>query len=353
MLIVRCDWTFHTFLFPTCSCYVDDVYETLLLVFNFLGRKSIKMDNPYNTTSVLVLNRFDLPPEAVFPAFLFATLSYMIIIFCNLVLILTIVLSKSLHQPMYLFLLNLPINDLMGASALFLQVIKEILTNSKTMEYSACVAQAFFIHIYAGGTVFTLTVMAYDRYIAICCPLKYNAVMTNAHLMRIITIMWITSLVITGVLFFLLLRLPRCRSELVNPYCDNPSLLSLVCANTTINNIFGLSVVALSQIIANGMILYTYLQILVACFRSNRSDTKAKALQTCATHLTVFLLLECLGLFTIISYRIKQISPPLRRFIGVSTLIFPPALNPIIYGLRTKEIREKAVHFFRNKIIPS
>ncbi|XP_044210499.1 olfactory receptor 52D1-like [Thunnus albacares] len=299
------------------------------------------MDNLYNTSSVLVLNGFNLSSESVFPAFLFATLSYMIILFCNLILILTIVLNKCLHQPMYLILLNLPVNDLIGSSALFPQVIKEILTNSKTMQYSTCVAQAFFIHIYAAGTVFILSAMAYDRYIAICCPLKYNTVMTNAHIMRIITIVWMSSLIMIGVLFFLLLRLPRCRSVMTHTYCDNPSLLTLVCADTTINNIYGLFLVALSQVISNGTVLYTYLQILVACFRSKRSDTKAKALQTCATHLIVFLLLECLGLFTIISYRIKNISPHLRRFIGLSTLIFPPTLNPIIYGLKTKEIRER------------
>ncbi|XP_042372516.1 olfactory receptor 52B2-like [Plectropomus leopardus] len=311
------------------------------------------MDDLYNTSSVLMLNRFNLSSENAFPAFLFATLSYMIILFCNLILILTIVLNKSLHQPMYLILLNLPINDLIGSTAFFSQAIKDLLTNSKTIQYSACVAQAFFIHIYAAGTVFILSAMAYDRYIAICFPLKYNTVMTYAHIMRIITLVWMSSLVIIGVLFFLLLRLPRCRSELTHPYCDNPSLLTLVCGNTTINNIYGLFIVALSQVIANGMILYTYLQILVACFRSKRSDTKAKALQTCATHLIVFLLLECLGLFTIISYRIKNISSHLRRFMGLSTLIFPPTLNPIIYGLKTKEIREKVLSFFRSKILPS
>ncbi|XP_059188065.1 olfactory receptor 52B2-like [Centropristis striata] len=307
------------------------------------------MGDLYNTSSLIVLNRFNFSDENVFPTFLFATLSYLIILFCNLILILTIVLNRSLHQPMHLILLNLPINDLIGSTAFFTQAIKDILTNNKTMQYSTCVTQAFFIHIYACGTVFILTAMAYDRYIAICLPLKYNTIMTNAHIMRIITIVWMSCLVVIGVLFYLLLRLPRCRSEVTHPYCDNPTLLTLVCADTSINNIYGLFTVAITQLIGNGMILYTYLQILVACFRSKRSDTKAKALQTCATHLAVFLLLECLGLFTIISYRIRNLSPHLRRFIGVLTLVFPPTLNPIIYGLKTKEIREKIVHFLLNK----
>lgn len=312
----------------------------------------MELPNPYNVSLYIELKGYDMPPEALFPAFLFATLNYMIILLCNSVLILVITLNKSLHQPIYLFLLNLPINDLMGSSAFFIQEIKELLLNSGTIHQTACITQAFFIHVYAGGTIFMLTAMAYDRYMAICCPLKYNTIMTNAHILRIITGLWVANLVMVVVLFFLLLRFPRCRSKLTHSYCDNPSLLTLVCADTTVNNIYGLVLVALTQLLANGMIIYTYLQILIACFRSKRSNTKLKALQTCATHLTIFLLLECLGLFTIISYRIKNFPPSLRRFLGSSTLIFPPTLNPIIYGLRTKEIRDKIVDVLRRKIIP-
>uniref|UniRef100_A0A8C6KJ00 Olfactory receptor n=2 Tax=Nothobranchius furzeri TaxID=105023 RepID=A0A8C6KJ00_NOTFU len=312
-------------------------------------RDKIKMINLYNTSSFIQLQGLDLSHESVFPAFLFATLNYMIILFCNLTLILTIVLNKSLHQPMHLFLVNLPVNDLIGSSAFFPLLIKEILTNSRMVHYSSCIAQAFFIHIYAAGSVFILSAMAYDRYIAICHPLQYNTFMTNANIMKIITLVWSSCLVLIGGLFILLLRLRFCRSEMSNLYCDNANLLSLVCDNTVINNIYALLITGLTQVLANGMVLFTYLRILIACFRSKQTDTKAKALQTCATHLFVFLMMECLGLFTIISSRIQNISPHLRRFIGVSTLIFPPTLNSIIYGLRTKEIREKLVKVFRKK----
>ncbi|XP_064828807.1 putative gustatory receptor clone PTE03, partial [Oncorhynchus masou masou] len=236
---------------------------------------------------------FNIPPESAFSAFIFAILSYMVILFCNLVLILTIILNRSLHQPMYLLLLNLPINDLIGSTALFTQLIKELLLDTRTIQYSACVTQAFFIHVYGTGSVFILTAMAYDRYIAICSPLRYNTLMTNAHLRKIITLLWVCDLMLIGVLFFLLLRLPRCRSLMSHPYCDNPSLLKLVCANTAINNIYGLFITALMQVIVVSTILYTYVQILVTCFRNKGSaDTKSKALQTCATHLIVFILLE-------------------------------------------------------------
>ncbi|KAM4590294.1 olfactory receptor 52K2-like [Fundulus diaphanus] len=311
------------------------------------------MNNIYNTSDVLHLKGYDLSYDGVFPAFLFATLNYMIILFCNLTLILTIVMNKSLHQPMHLFLVNLPINDLIGSSALFPHLIKEILTDSRRIQLPVCIIQAFFIHIYAAGSVFILTAMAYDRYIAICHPLRYSTVMTNAHIMKIITLVWSSCVVLIAVLFILLLRLRHCRSEMTHSYCDNPSLLTLVCEDTTINNIYGLFISAATQIIANSLVFYTYLRILIACFRSRRSDTKAKALQTCATHLFVFLLFESLGLFTIISYRLRNISPHLRRFMGVSTLIFPPTLNPLIYGLKTKEIREKVINLFGNKRVIS
>ncbi|XP_053503084.1 olfactory receptor 52E4-like [Ictalurus furcatus] len=303
--------------------------------------------------STLTLQGFNLPPESIVPAFVFATLGYLTILSCNLILLSTIILNKSLHQPMYILLLNLPINDLIGSTALFPQIIKELLWDTRTIQFSTCVIQAFFIHIYATGAVFILTAMAYDRYVAICCPMRYNTIMSNIHIVRLISLVWLSNIFIIAVLFILLLRLPRCRSFVTHTYCDNPSLLQLVCVNTTINNIYGLMTVAVCQVITVGLIAFTYIQILIACFRNKGSDTRKKALQTCATHLIVFLLFECLGLFTVISYRLTDLSPHLRKFSGVAAMILPPTLNPIIYGLRTKEIRVRALKFLHKRVYTS
>ncbi|KAF0030041.1 hypothetical protein F2P81_016772 [Scophthalmus maximus] len=127
------------------------------------------MDDLYNTSSVLLID-FDLSPESVAPAFLFATLSYMVILFCNLILILTIVLNKSLHQPMYIILLNLPVNDLIGSSALF--------------------PQMFFVHYLGSVTSFMLLVMALDRFIAICIPLRYPVLITNNTISVLCGVAW-------------------------------------------------------------------------------------------------------------------------------------------------------------------
>ncbi|XP_057685065.1 olfactory receptor 1509-like [Corythoichthys intestinalis] len=234
------------------------------------------MERPYNTSSMLVTQHYNIPPEGVLPTFFLASLSYMIILLCNLLLLLTIVLNKNLWKPMYLFLLNMPINDLLGSSAFFLHLLKEILSNSGYMWFPACVTQAFFIHIYAAATVLILTAMAYDRYVAICLPLQYNTVMTHGHVVRIITAIWLLCLLMISVLFVLLLRLPRCRSTIYNIYCDNPSLLALVCANTTVNHAYGLFIVGITQLMANSVIVFSYFQILMVSCRTRRADTKAK-----------------------------------------------------------------------------
>ncbi|XP_051718446.1 putative gustatory receptor clone PTE03 [Ctenopharyngodon idella] len=306
--------------------------------------------NIYNVSSDLSLQGFDLSPEKAIAAFVFAALNYIIILFCNSFLLFTIITNKGLHEPMYILLLNLPINDLIGSTCLFPHIMRELLFDTRTMSFSICVTQAFFIHLYAATAVVILTAMAYDRYVAICQPMRYTTIMSNVHLMKIISLVWLSNLTLIAVLFILLLRLPRCRSYLTYPYCDNPSLVQLVCGDTTINNIYGLVLTAVCQVITVGLILYTYLQILIACFHNKSSDTRSKALQTCGTHLVVFILFECLGLFTIISYRIKDISPQLRKFIAAAGMILPQTMNPVIYGLRTKEIRVKGIKFFKKKV---
>ncbi|XP_067220477.1 olfactory receptor 52B4-like [Chanodichthys erythropterus] len=306
--------------------------------------------NVYNLSFDLSLQGFDLSPEKAIVAFVFAALNYIIILFCNSFLLFTIITNKGLHEPMYILLLNLPINDLIGSTCLFPHIMRELLFDTRTMSFSICITQAFFIHLYAATVVLILTAMAYDRYVAICQPMRYITIMSNIHLMKIILLVWLSNLTLIAVLFILLLRLPRCRSYLTSPFCDNPSLLQLVCGDTTINNMYGLLLTAVCQVITVGLILYTYLQILIACFRNKSSDTRSKALQTCGTHLVVFILFECLGLFTIISYRIKDISPHLRKFITIAGIILPQTVNPVIYGMRTKEIRVKGIQFFKKKV---
>ncbi|KAM8769801.1 olfactory receptor 4F5-like [Acanthopagrus schlegelii] len=300
------------------------------------------------TSSVLLtLETLGLPNRYIYPAFLFGTLTYLFVMFCNMLVLTTIACRANLHKPMFILLFNLPISDMLGATALFPQLVYSIVTQNRLISFPACVIQALLAHIYGGGNVLTLTAMAYDRYIAICCPLKYNVIMTPHTLVKIIVSIWSINISLIVVQLSLLARLKICRANVVDLYCNNPSIVKLTCDDTRVNNYYGLFTIFICQAGPLSVILYTYAQILHTCVMTNQPDARKKAIQTCGTHLVIYLVLEFSGFITLIGHRIKIVSPYIRRALGVTILVFPPILDPIIYGLKTKELKTGIKMFFK------
>ncbi|XP_061105601.1 olfactory receptor 52K2-like [Conger conger] len=302
-----------------------------------------------SSTISLTLNSLASAPSKISLAILMGTLTYCFIVAGNMTLILSITLNRSLHKPMYLMLLNLPVNDLMGASAFFPQLISSIALDDRSISSAACFLQGLLVHLYGGGNFIILSGMAYDRFLAICRPLSYSTLMSNAYVLKIVVAMWLTDLVLISALFSLLSRLWFCKTSINAMICNNPSLVNLICGDTRINNYYGLFLSSLMNGISLIAVIFTYVHILVACLTNKQSDTRSKALRTCGTHLTVFLVFQVFTLLTVLSFRFRQVSPYLMRSIGTSTVVFPPILNPLIYGLNTKEIRSIVIHFFRKK----
>ncbi|XP_074496934.1 olfactory receptor 52B2-like [Sebastes fasciatus] len=299
---------------------------------------------------LLTLVPLDLTATQMYPAFVFGTLTYLIIMFCNLLVLTTIAVSKKLHKPMFILLFNLPISDMVGATAFFPQLLYSIVTQNRLISHPACFTQAFLIHFYGTGNLLILSAMAYDRYIAICCPLRYNAIMSPHNLIRIIILIWFISFSMMFTLFMLLARFKICRRNIVDLYCNNPSLLKLVCEDTRVNNYYGMIGIILLQGGPLSIIIYTYAQILRTCVMTNNTDARRKAIQTCGTHLVVFLIFQINTTFTFIAHRVKSSSPYLRRALGVSILIFPPFLDPIIYGLKTTELKQSMITFLKRNV---
>ncbi|XP_036420835.1 olfactory receptor 52J3-like [Colossoma macropomum] len=300
-------------------------------------------------TTFLTLESLELSPSNVFPAFMFGTLTYCAILVFNMTVLLTIALNQKLHKPMYILLFNLPLSDMMGASAFFPQLVSSILSQSRSITYSACFVQALLVHLYGAGAFLTLSAMAYDRYIAICCPLKYNTLMSPNSLLKIIIIMWTLDFTLIGSLLALNYRKEICSTQIVDIFCNNPSLMKLVCGDTKLNNYYGLFVTAFFDGLSLLIVVFTYIQILITVVVKRQSDAKSKALQTCGTHLIVFLCFQFTSVFAFIAHRFETASPNLRRALGASAIIFPPILNPLIYGLKTKEIRQNFILFFPKK----
>lgn len=249
---------------------------------------------------------------------------------------------------MFWLLLNLPVCDVLGATAFFPQLIVSMLHQTRVISYSACVLQAYFIHSCGGASLLTLTAMAYDRYIAICYPLSYNTIMTTSKVIILTSAVWLSDLGFMGILLILFARFKICRTNIVDSYCNNPSLLKLVCEDITINDYYGRVGIFYFQGFTFLAVVFTYIKILIAC--SFNKQARAKALQTCVVHVIVFMLLQFMVVITLILHRMKNISSQARRILGVSILIFPPLLNPLIYGFVMKDIREKNVIYkFKKK----
>ncbi|XP_042270472.1 olfactory receptor 52B2-like [Thunnus maccoyii] len=304
---------------------------------------------PTNASSskLLTLETLDISAAHIYPTFVFGTITYLTIVFCNLLVLITIAVSKKLHKPMFILLFNLPISDMVGATAFFPHLMFSIVTQSRLISHPACITQAFLIHVYGTGNLLILSAMAYDRYIAICYPLRYNTIMNPNNLIRIIFLIWFINLSLIFTLIMLNARFKICRTNIVDLYCNNPSLLKLTCEDTRVNNYYGIAIIVLLQGVPLSIITYTYAQIFHTCVMTNQPDARRKAIQTCGTHLVVFLILQINTTFTLIAHRIANVSPNIRRTLGVSVIVFPPFLDPIIYGLKITELKQNIILFLK------
>ncbi|XP_034404900.1 olfactory receptor 52B2-like [Cyclopterus lumpus] len=301
-------------------------------------------------SSELTLNTFVIPPGGKYPIFLLGIAIYFFSIVCNLTLLSLIILKRNLHKPMYFILFSLPLNDLIGITAMLPKVLSDIVTETNKVYYPLCVLQAFLLHMYGGGILFILAAMSFDRYAAICMPLRYSSVMTPRVVICIIALVWGLDFVLIVSLFSLQSRLPRCKYVVMNVFCDNPSLLKLTCGNTAVNNIIGLFNTAVIQAASVSIQAFSYVKILIACVVTRRSDTKTKAVNTCVAQLLILIIFEIVATFTILSHRFRNVSADLQKIMGMLIFIVPPLLNPIVYGLYTSEIRNTLLTVLKNRV---
>ncbi|XP_076139195.1 olfactory receptor 52B2-like [Alosa pseudoharengus] len=288
----------------------------------------------------LQIASFDIHPSAVYPIFIMGLLVYFFSVLSNVTILVLIVTQRSLHRPMFYILFSLPLNDLIGITAMFPRVLVDIVIKKNTVYYPLCVFQGFLLHMFGGGTLFVLAAMAFDRYIAICKPLRYHSIMTPLTVAGILSLAWGLDLAMILVLFILQARLRRCRTLIMNVYCSNFSLLNLSCGeDITVNNVYGLAITALMHIITITVQLFSYIQILLTCVFNKQSDAKTKAVNTCLAQIIVFLIFEFVSLFTILSYRFPDISTNARMVCGMMIFLILPVFNPIIYGVKIKDIR--------------
>ncbi|XP_044058404.1 olfactory receptor 142-like [Siniperca chuatsi] len=265
---------------------------------------------------------------------------YAFIVFANVLLIVVICMNRSLHEPMYFFLCSLFVNGLYGSTGLFPFLLVQIFSDIHTISAPFCFLQIFCVYSYGSVEFLNLAIMSYDRYLAICCPLQYNTLMTSNKVAIYIAVIWLPPILVNFFTLPLIVPLQLCGNIINKVYCDNHSIVKLACYDTTVNNIYGLFVSAFSVFGPLILIIYTYMIIFKVCF-SGSKQTRQKAISTCTPHLASLLNFSFGACFEILQSRFNMNNVPnlLRIFLSLYFLTCPPLFNPVMYGLNLSKIR--------------
>uniref|UniRef100_A0AAY5EF81 G-protein coupled receptors family 1 profile domain-containing protein n=1 Tax=Electrophorus electricus TaxID=8005 RepID=A0AAY5EF81_ELEEL len=269
--------------------------------------------------------------------FAFGLLLYILTLSVNLMLIITIILDKTLHKPMYLFICSLFVNGICGASAFYPKILADLLSDSLVIPYTVCLIQTCVIFCYALCELTCLTVMAYDRYLAICKPLEYLYIMTYQKVVKLLAFCWLFSLLQTTIGAVLTARLPLCGNDIDMLYCSNWEVVKLSCKDVTMMDVYG-NILTLSTVAQITFIIISYIYIIRTSLKSKTG--RVKFIQTCLPHvmtLTNFIV-SLLFDITYSRYVKNQAQQALHNILGMEFLVVPPLLNPIIYGMKLTQM---------------
>ncbi|XP_028619674.1 olfactory receptor 7G2-like [Grammomys surdaster] len=271
---------------------------------------------------------------------------YLVTILGNLLIVLISISDSHLHTPMYLFLSNLSLNDICLSTSTIPKMLVNIQENNQRITYKGCLTQMSFVLIFCGMENCLLAVMAYDRYIAICHPLRYTVIMEPYFCVLLILLSLFVSVVDSLMHSLMVLRLSFCTYlEIPNFFCELPKMLKLACSDTFIDNIL----LYISSCIFAGIplsgIVFSYIHIMSSILRMSSSEGKHKAFTTCGSHLSVVSLFYGTGFGVYITSIIMDSS----RKTAVASVMYsvvPQMLNPFIYSLRNRDMKDAMRKFF-------
>ncbi|XP_030055156.1 olfactory receptor 52D1-like [Microcaecilia unicolor] len=275
---------------------------------------------------------------------------YLVALSGNLIVLRIIIIEESLHAPMYVFLAMLAVTDLVLCSTTLPKMLSIFWFNAREISFSGCLTQMFFVHVIFSFESALLLAMAFDRYVAICNPLKYSTILTNPVIAKLGLVGMMRSLCIVSPFIYLLKRLPYCRANVIpHTYCEHMGVARLACADITVNIVYGLTVALLAMGLDFVLIVVSYVLILQAVLRLPSSDARIKAFSTCASHICIILIFYIPAFFSFFTHRFGHNIPPhVHIFLANSYLLVPPLLNPIIYGVKTKQIRKRVLRMFQH-----
>uniref|UniRef100_A0A669ECT4 G-protein coupled receptors family 1 profile domain-containing protein n=1 Tax=Oreochromis niloticus TaxID=8128 RepID=A0A669ECT4_ORENI len=282
--------------------------------------------------------------------FFLTLLCYCVIWLVNLTIIVTVIVDKSLHEPMYIFLCNLCFNGLYGTAAFYPKFLYDLLSTTHVISYAGCLLQGFVLHSSVCADCSLLALMAYDRYVAICRPLVYHSLMTKQRVCILIFFAWIIAfyLLFMSTITTAVLRL--CGSHIPRIYCINWLINNLACSASVAKII----IPAFNYTFCVGHVLFifwSYVHLIKTCQSSKENWNKF--MQTCVPHLFCIIVVVVSFLFDMLYLRFgsKEIPQSVQNFMAMEILLIPPIMHPLMYGFKLTKIRNTVLNFICGKIM--
>ncbi|XP_047387874.1 olfactory receptor 7D4-like [Sciurus carolinensis] len=264
---------------------------------------------------------------------------YLVTVLGNMLIILAVSSDSHLHTPMYFFLSNLSLTDICFITTTVPKMLMNIQAQSKDISYKECLIQVYFYLTFLGVDNFLLTVMAYDRFVAICHPLNYTVIMNSRLCVLLVLMSWLIMFWVSPIHIVLMKRLTfSIGTKIPHFFCEVAQLLKVASSDTFINIIFLYVSTALLGMIPMTGILFSYSQIVSSLMNMSSIDSKYKAFSTCGSHLCMVSLFYGTALGVYLSSAVAH-SPQGSTIASVMYTVVTPMLNPFIYSLRNKDVK--------------
>ncbi|XP_054829875.1 olfactory receptor 51H1-like [Eublepharis macularius] len=274
---------------------------------------------------------------------------YVLTLLGNLVILFVIKTEQSLHEPMYIFLSILACSDLGLSVATMPTMLGVYWFDSREISFNACITQMFFIHLFQWTESGILVAMAFDRFVAIRDPLRYTLLLPYTVIIKIGIAILSRGFCLLFPIPFLIKRLPFCRSNVLShSYCLHPDAMKLACADIKVNMLYGLIIVVSTLGLDVVVILVSYILILQTVLSIASQTERLKALNTCVSHVCAILIFYVPMIGVTVVHRFgRHLSPIVHMLMANIYIAVPPVLNPIVYSVKMKQIRERIYKMFQ------
>uniref|UniRef100_A0A8C3T262 G-protein coupled receptors family 1 profile domain-containing protein n=1 Tax=Chelydra serpentina TaxID=8475 RepID=A0A8C3T262_CHESE len=268
---------------------------------------------------------------------------YIIGLLGNFMVLFVVSKEQTLHKPMYLLLCMLALTDIGTSTSVIPKALCIFWFNLKGITVAGCLTQTFFLHAVSVMQSAVLVIMAFDRYVAICSPLRYATILTNTRIATLGLLGLLRAVLFMLPLPLLLSRLPFCANRIIpHIYCEHMAVAKMSCGDITVNRAYGLVMAFVVLGLDLMLVALSYGLIIGAVLRISSKKAHQKALNTCTAHICVMLMSCTLFFFSTLTHRFGQgIAPHIHIILANLYFLIPPMLNPIIYGVKTKELRDK------------